>query len=80
MKLSIEAKVAGAVATAFVALTLGAIAQENSRGQTGGPNGSGPTKNAGVNTYMSQQGYDSSPAGRTDAEENGHRTQWQLRE
>ena len=32
MKLSIEAKVAAAVATAFVALTVGAIGQEHSDG------------------------------------------------
>ena len=36
MKLSIEAKVAAAVATAFVALTVGAIGQEHSARQTGG--------------------------------------------
>ena len=34
MKLSIEAKVAAAVATAFVALTVGAIGREHSEGQT----------------------------------------------
>ena len=64
MKLSIEAKVAAAVATAFVALTLGVIAQENSRGQPGGLNGYGSTNNPAVNTYLSQQGYDSSLTGR----------------
>jgi hypothetical protein len=64
MKLSIEAKVAAAVATAFVALTLGVIAQENNRGQTGGLNGYGPTNNPADNTYLSQQGYDSSLTGR----------------
>ena len=37
MKLSIEAKVATAVAMAFVALTVGAIAQEDGRNQTAGP-------------------------------------------
>ena len=36
MKLSIEAKVATAVAMAFVALTVGAIAQEDGRNQTAG--------------------------------------------
>jgi hypothetical protein len=36
MKLSIEAKVAAAVAIAFAALGIGAIAQEGSQHQTGG--------------------------------------------
>ena len=60
MKLSIEAKVAAAVATAFVALTVGAIGQEHSRFQTGGQNWYGPTNNPAVNTYVSQHGYSSS--------------------
>jgi hypothetical protein len=68
MKLSIEARVAAAVATAFMALTLGVIAQENSRGQTGEANGPGPTNNPAIETYLSQHGYDSSVAGRTNAE------------
>jgi hypothetical protein len=70
MKLSVETKVAGAVAAGFVALTAGAIAQGHSGGHTGGPNGYGPTNNPGVNTHMSQQGYNSSLPGRTNAEEN----------
>jgi hypothetical protein len=65
-KLSIETKVAAAVAAGFVALTVGAIAQGNS----GGPNGYGPTNNPGVNPHMSQQGYSSSLSGRNNAEEN----------
>jgi hypothetical protein len=69
MKSSIETKVAAAVAAGFVALTVGAIAQGNSGGQSGGPNGYGPTNNPGFNTHMSQQGYDSSLSGRTNAEE-----------
>jgi hypothetical protein len=64
MKLSIEAKVAAAVATAFVALSVGAIGQEHSRTQTEGLNGYGPTNNPAVNTYLSQQGYNSSLIGR----------------
>jgi hypothetical protein len=70
MKSSIETKVAAAVAVGFVALTVGAIAQGNSGDQSGGPNGYGPTNNPGVNTHMSQQGYDSSLSGRTNAQEN----------
>jgi hypothetical protein len=80
MKLSVEAKVAAAVAAGFVALTVGVIAQGNSGDQTADPNGYGATNNPELSTYMSQHGYDSSLAGRTNAEENRYRTQWQLRE
>jgi hypothetical protein len=38
MKLSIEAKVAAAIAIAFAALSIGAIAQEQSEHGTAGPN------------------------------------------
>jgi hypothetical protein len=38
MKLSVEAKVAAAVAMAFAALTIGVIAQEQSEHGTAGPN------------------------------------------
>jgi hypothetical protein len=54
MKLSIEAKVAAAVAAGFIALTTGAIVQGSSGDQTGGPNNYNPTNNPGVNTHMSQ--------------------------
>jgi hypothetical protein len=37
MKLSIEAKVAAAIAMAFAALSIGAIAQEQSEHASGGP-------------------------------------------
>ena len=37
MKLSIEAKVAAAIAIAFAALSIGAITQEQSEHGTGGP-------------------------------------------
>jgi hypothetical protein len=60
MKLSVETKVGAAVAAGFIALTLGAVAQGNWEGQTGEPNGYGPTSNPRVNTYISQQAYDSS--------------------
>jgi hypothetical protein len=70
MKLSVETKVASAIAAGFMALIVGAIAQGRSGGQTGGPNGYGPTDNPGVNTHMSQQAYNSSLPGRTNAEEN----------
>jgi hypothetical protein len=70
MKLSIETKVAAAVAAAFIGLTVGAIGQGGSSEETGGPNNYGPTNNAGVNTQMSQQGYNSSLSGSTNAEEN----------
>jgi hypothetical protein len=67
MKLSVEAKVAAGVAAAFAALTLGAIAQGHSQGQTGGSNGYGPTNNSGV---RSQQGYNSSLSDGINAVEN----------
>jgi hypothetical protein len=60
MKLSIEAKVAAAVATAFVALTVAAIGQEHGRGQTGGLNGYGPTNHKAGNTYLTQHRYNGS--------------------
>ena len=68
MKLSIEAKVAAAVATAFVLLTIGAIGQEHSKFRTGGQNGYGPTNHPAVNTYLSQPGYSDSLVGNTNAE------------
>jgi hypothetical protein len=70
MKLSVEAKVAAAVAAAFATLTLGAIAQGHHEGQTGGSNGYGPTNNSGVNTPRSQQGYNSSLSDGINAVEN----------
>ena len=68
MKLSIEAKVAATVGAAFVALTVGAIGQEHSEGQTGGLNGYSLTNNPAVNIYLSEQGYNSSLIGRTNTE------------
>ena len=68
MKLSIEARVAVAVATAFVALTLGAIGQERSTFQTGRHNGYGPTNNPAVNKYLNQRGHSNSLVGPTNAE------------
>ena len=56
MKLSIEAKVATAVATAFVALTVCAIGQERGRSQTAGPSYR-PT----AETHLIQQAYNDSP-------------------
>lgn len=68
MKLSIEARVAAAVGTAFVALTVGAIEQERSGGQTGRLNGYGSKNKPAVDTYVSQHGYSSSLVGPTSAE------------
>jgi hypothetical protein len=68
MILSIEAKVAVAVATAFVALTVGAIEQERSEGQTGRLTRYGPTNNPAVDTYVSQHRHSSSLVGPTNAE------------
>ena len=61
MKLSVEAKVAAAVAAGFIALTAAAIGQAGSAAQSGGPNNYGPTDNRCVNTHTSEQGYNSSP-------------------
>lgn len=52
MKLSIEAKVATAVATAFLALTVCAIGQERGRSQTGGS-----IYRPTAETHLSQQAY-----------------------
>lgn len=60
MKLSVETRVGAAIAAGFIALTLGAVAQGNREGQTAEPNSYGPTSNPKVNTYISQQAYDSS--------------------
>jgi hypothetical protein len=68
MKLSIEAKVAAAVATAFVLLTVGAIGQEHSTFRSGGQNRYGPMNNRAIDTYVSQYGYSSSLVGNTNAE------------
>jgi hypothetical protein len=64
MTLSIETKVAAAVAIGFVALTIGAIAQEHSESATGGPNEYAPATNPGL-IHTSRQGYNSSLPRRT---------------
>ena len=74
MKLSVEGKVAAAVAAAFVGLTVGVIAQ----GNNAGPNGSGPTGDLEVTKHMSQHENDSSLASRNNAEENSDRAHWEL--
>jgi len=68
MKLSIEARVAAAVATAFVALIVGAIGQERSGSQIGRLNGYGSTNNPAVDTYVNQHGYSSSLVEPTNTE------------
>jgi hypothetical protein len=55
MKLSIEAKVAAAVAAGFIALTLGAIAQGNSGDQIGEPHGYGLADSPRISAYISQE-------------------------
>jgi hypothetical protein len=55
MKLSIEAKVATAVAMAFVALTVGAIGQEKGTNQT-----SGPSYTPTAETHLIKQAYNDS--------------------
>ena len=48
MKLSIEAKVAAAVAVAFTVLSMGAIAREQSDRGTAARNAYGPTNSSGL--------------------------------
>ena len=79
MKLSVETKVAASVAAGFVALTVGVMAHENSADLSAGPNGYHSINNANVSKRMSQHGYNSSLANRTDAEAK-RRSQWQLHE
>jgi len=69
MKLSVEVKVAAAVAAGFMVMSSGAMAQGH-KGQSAGSNHYGPANNPGVNTHMNQQGDNSSLFGRTNAEEN----------
>ena len=59
MKLSIEATVAATLAVAFAGLSVGAIAQEQSRRATGGPNRYGPTNSHGL-SQISARGSSSS--------------------
>jgi len=80
MKFSVGGKVAIGITAAFVALTVGVIAQGNSGDQRAGPNGYRPVNNSEFNMDTSQHGYDRSLAGRTNAEENRHGTQSQLPE
>ena len=65
-----EKKLGITVASVFTALTMCVMGQGRSGVQTGGPNNYGPTNNPGVNSHMSEQGYNSSLQGRTNAEEN----------
>ena len=69
MKLSVETKVAAAVAAGLMVMTAGAMAQGR-KGQTAGPNHFGPTNEPRMDTHMSQQGDNSPLFGRTNAEEN----------
>ena len=69
MKLSVEAKVAAAVAAGLMVMTSGAMAQGH-RGQAAGSSHFGSTNNTGVNTHTNQQGDNSSLFGRSNAEEN----------
>lgn len=54
MKASIEAKVAAAVGAAFVALTVGAIAQGNSGSAAGSPSGYARPNSTGVSVPAEQ--------------------------
>jgi hypothetical protein len=69
MNLSIETKVAAAVASGFVALTMCVIAQGDRGGGTGGPNGYGPINDSGL-SFISSQRLQDSEFGRATAEED----------
>jgi hypothetical protein len=70
MKLSVEAKVAAAVAASFVALTVGTIAKGTSDNQAREPNGYGPTNNPRVNTNAIEQADDRFLSDRINIEES----------
>ncbi len=65
MKLSIEAKVAAAVAIAFAGLSIGAIAQEQSQRGIGSSNGYGPTNSTAL-SQVSLRGSENSLSGLHD--------------
>lgn len=73
MKLSVETKVAAAVAAGFAALTVGAIAQSGAGNENGTPQGYGRTNGAGATTQITEQGYNSSLSRHMIAKENSHR-------
>jgi len=58
MKLSVEMKVAGAIAAGFVTLTAIGIGQGSSEGQTGVTDRYGPSNNPRINTHIIQQESD----------------------
>jgi hypothetical protein len=59
MKLSVETQVGSAVAAAFIAMTAIAIAQGDSKGQTGVPDAHGARNNPRINTEITEQQYNS---------------------
>jgi hypothetical protein len=62
VNLSIEARVAAAVAIGFAVVSMGAIAREQSERGTGGRNGYGPTNSIGL-SQMNLRGSESSLPG-----------------
>jgi hypothetical protein len=60
MKLSVEAKVAAAVAAGFIALTAAEIGQGGAEAQSNGPNYYSPTVRSGLNTQTTWQASESS--------------------
>jgi len=65
MKLSIEAKVAAAVAIAFTVLGIGAIAQEQSQRRIASSNGYGPANSTAL-SQVSLRGPENSLSGLHD--------------
>jgi hypothetical protein len=68
MKLSVEAKVAAAVAAGFIALTAAAIGERGSEIQSGGPNNYNPSNAATLKTQISDEADNNSLPGGIDAE------------
>src|SRR5262245_30342019 len=69
LKLSVEAKVAAAVAAGFISLTAATIGQGGSDAQNTGPD---LEKNSEIPANASRLRYSSSPNGRTNTGENRH--------
>ena len=70
MKLSVESKVAAAVAAGFIALTAAAIVQGGDAFQSGGPRNDDLINKPEVNLQVRKQAYNSFVPGRSDVEEN----------
>src|SRR5262245_34761257 len=71
MKLSVEGKVAAAVAAGFIGLTAAAIGQRGSDVQSAGSGNYGPIENRRGNKHIRVQPYNNLLSDRTNVEKNG---------